>query len=214
MLPKILRKPFRAVSRWRKSKSAPVLLVAGLFLASAVLYTMYIQNKRLTVNPATYAPLLQLIASVESNGNYNAYFGNAGNSAINFTAMPIADVMQWQSEYVRQGNLSSAVGKYQIIDSTLRGLVRELNLNTAQLFNQATQDKMAIALLERRGAEAYVNKEITREQFAANLAKEWAALPRVLGANPHESYYAADGLNKAHVSVEQVIGAISPISPR
>ena len=172
------------------------------------------QNKRLIVDPATFAPLLQLIARAESQGNYNAYFGNVGNTAVDFRAMSIGEVMRWQKEYVQQGSPSSAVGRYQIIDTTLVGLVQELGVDRGQLFDETLQDKMAMALLERRGAEQYVNGELTRDEFAANLAKEWAGLPRVLGDNPAYSYYAGDGLNKALVGVDEVRKAIEPITAR
>lgn len=171
------------------------------------------QNKRLSVDPRTYAPLLQLIADVESKGNYNAYFGNARNSKVDFTKMTVSQVKQWQEDYVKQGAASSAVGRYQIIDTTLDGLVRQLRIDTNERFDQDLQDKMAIALLERRGAEDYVNKELTQDEFAANLAKEWAALPKVIGENPQDSYYASDGLNKSLVEIDDVRQAIEPIRP-
>jgi muramidase (phage lysozyme) len=132
---------------------------------------------------------------------------------VKFTDMSIAEVLHWQKEFVAQGNPSSAVGRYQIINTTLDGLVNELGIEPTQKFDPPTQDKMAIALLERRGAEAYVNKELSEEEFAANLAKEWAALPKVIGDNPEQSYYAGDGLNKSHVEPQEVLKAIEPIEP-
>lgn len=169
-------------------------------------------NQRLSVNPATYQPLLHLIGSVESNNNYNAYFGNAGNSAIVFTDMTIAEVLDWQRNFVQQGSPSSAVGRYQILNTTLEGLVQELRLSRTQKFSPATQDQMAIALLERRGAVEYVNSKLSDQEFAANLAKEWAALPKTIGDNPNASYYAGDGLNKSRVEVAEVLKAIELIS--
>jgi len=189
-------------------------VVCAVVIVGALGYASYMQTRRLTVDPATYAPLLQLIARVESRGNYNAYFGNADNDSIDFTKMSISDVMKWQADYVAQGNPSNAVGKYQIISKTLSGLVDQLDIDTSRKFDQAMQDTMAIALLERRGAEEYVNGGITREQFAANLAQEWAALPRVIGPNPGDSYYASDGLNKSLVGVDEVLRAIEPIRPK
>ncbi|MES2876505.1 MAG: transglycosylase SLT domain-containing protein [Patescibacteria group bacterium] len=171
-------------------------------------------NERLSANPESYKPLLNLIARVESSGNYNAHYGNSRNDSVKFTDMSISEVMQWQKDYVAQGSPSSAVGRYQIINTTLDGLVRELNIEPAQKFDPPTQDKMAIALLERRGAEQYVNKELGREEFAANLAKEWAALPKVVGDNPEQSYYAGDGLNKSHVEPKEVLSAIEPIEAK
>jgi muramidase (phage lysozyme) len=171
------------------------------------------QHRNLTVNPTTYKPLLQLIAHAESKDNYNAYFGNAGNASVIFTAMPLAEVMQWQENYVRGGSPSSAVGRYQITNTTLAGLVRQLGINTSEKFDQAMQDKLAIALLERRGSADYVNNQLSRTEFAANLAKEWAALPKVIGENPSASYYAGDGLNKSLVDVDTLLQAIEPIGP-
>ncbi|HET8884513.1 MAG TPA: hypothetical protein VFM68_03515 [Candidatus Saccharimonadales bacterium] len=175
---------------------------------------MNIQNKRYSVDPTTYQPLLSVIADAESHGNYNAYFGNAHNSSIDFTEMSIAQVMEWQESYVKQGSPSSAVGRYQIIDSTLSGLVKELKVDTSEQFDKTMQDKMAIELLERRGSEAYVNNEMTQHEFAANLAKEWASLPKVVGENPNESYYAGDGLNKSLVDKDEVLDAIESVGPK
>lgn len=164
-----------------------------------------------SIDPAAYTPLLNTIAKGESNGNYNAYFGHADNTSVRFTDMTIAEVLKWQEDYVKQGSPSSAVGKYQIIRPTLQGLVKQLDMPPDTRFNEATQDQMAIALLERRGARAYLSKEMTREQFAANLAKEWAALPRVVGENPEESYYAHDGLNKSQIGISEIFDALATL---
>jgi hypothetical protein len=211
---KYVRRLSRIIKRRLKNRAAIVTAIAILLVGGLFIYTTYMQDKRFSVNPSSYSSLLNLIARVESKGNYNAYFGNANNSSIDFTRMSIAEVMDWQSEYVREGNASSAVGRYQIVDRTLKGLVEELNLDPKQPFDQATQDKMAIALIERRGAERYINNELTHEEFAANLAKEWAALPKVIGENPNDSYYASDGLNKSLVSIDEVLSAVKTIAPK
>ncbi len=169
-------------------------------------------NRRLSVDPATCRPLLAVIAQAESKGNYNAYFGNANNSDIAFTEMSVAEVLQWQQEFIAAGNASSAVGRYQIISTTLGELVRQLHIDTRQPFNEALQDRMALALLERRGATKYVNNQIDSREFAAELAKEWAGLPRVIGDKPEQSYYAGDGLNQALVSVDDILQAVDKIS--
>jgi len=211
---KWIRKKIKQIARRRQSRRLLLLACIAIICFGAIGYASYMQDKRLLVDESTYKPLLQLIASVESKGNYNAYFGNAKNSKINFTDMSIAEVMRWQSEYIEQGNYSSAVGRYQIISTTLNGLVSRLGIDTSQKFNEPMQDTLAIALLERRGAIDFVNQELTREQFAANLAKEWAALPKVIGDNPSDSYYAGDGVNKALVDVHEVIAAIDHIEAK
>ncbi len=160
---------------------------------------------------ANYSQLLDTIAKGESRGNYNAYFGHASNTEIVFTKMTVADVLKWQEDYVRQGHPSSAVGKYQFIRPTLLGLIKEQGIDTQTLFDERLQDRLALALLKRRGAHDFLENKLTREQFAANLAKEWAALPKVIGPNPHQSYYAGDGLNKVQVSIDEVFRALATL---
>ena len=212
--PTFIRRRLRAFRRWRQKRLLILLLAVGLSLVSIVSYANYMSSQRLSVNPDSYKPLLGLIGKVESNDNYNAHFGNSQNNQVRFTDMSIAEVLDWQKQFVAQGSPSSAVGRYQIINGTLEGLVDQLGIKKDQKFDEPTQDAMAIALLERRGANEYVNQELTKEQFAANLAKEWAALPKVIGSNPEQSYYAGDGLNKSRVEPNEVIKAIDPIEPK
>lgn len=89
--------------------------------------------------------------------------------------------------------LVTAVGRYQLISTTLAGLVQQLHIDVNQPFDETMQDELAVALLERRGVTEYVNNQIDGRQFAAELAKEWAGLPKVLGDKPEQSYYAGDG---------------------
>jgi len=170
-------------------------------------------SNNLAVDTKTVRPLLNLIAEAESNGNYNAYFGNSSNKSPEFTAMSINDVQKWQADYIAKGSPSSAVGRYQFLDSTLSGLVAELNIDKKQIFNEKTQDKLAAKLLARRGVVAYVNKELPAKQFAANLAQEWASLPMTIGKDPSKSYYDGDGLNESRVSVNKVLQAVDEIQP-
>lgn len=160
------------------------------------------------INPVAYRPILDVIAKGESHGNYNAYFGNPTNAAIRFTDMSIAEVLAWQKSHVAEGALSNAVGKYQIIQPTLEGLVTELSIDQSTHFDESTQDRLAIALINRRGAVDFARKKISIEQFATNLAMEWAALPHVQGKNPEASYYAADGINQSHISSMEIRQAI------
>ncbi len=180
-----------------------------IFVVGIIVYAGFMPRRDKPINPAAFRPLLNLIAEGESNDNYNAYFSNPNNQEVDFTSMTVAEVMTWQKEFVSQGNPSSAVGRYQIINKTLSGLVNQLEVDTNEKFDKKMQDRLAIALLERRGAKDYVNDRISREEFAANLAKEWAALPKVLGDKPHESYYASDGLNQSRVAVSEVLKAIN-----
>lgn len=160
------------------------------------------------MNPAAYQPLLQVIAKGESEGNYNARFGDAHNTEIQFTKMSLQEVMQWQTEQVNAGAASNAVGKYQIIGPTLSGLVRELNLDPKAHFDEAMQDRLARALIDRRGAAAFASGTLTADQFASNLSMEWASLPTLQGPHAGQSYYEGDGLNTAHITKDEVLAAV------
>jgi conjugal transfer mating pair stabilization protein TraG len=169
------------------------------------------QDASATIPPATYTPLLNTIAKGESNGNYNAYFGHSDNTTILFTEMTIAQVLKWQEDYVNGGSYSSAVGRYQIVRPTLAGLVKRHSIDLNAKYDEAMQDNLAIKLLERRGSVDYFEKKLTREQFAANLAQEWAALPKIIGENPEESYYAKDGVNKSRVTMAEIFQALASL---
>lgn len=166
------------------------------------------------INPIAYTPLLNVIAEGESRGNYNAHFGNATNQKTAFTSMSLAEVLAWQTEYLKQNNASSAVGRYQIIQPTLKGLIDEYSLDASLIFNKELQDKLAIALMERRGSIDFIRGKVSKEEFAHNLSKEWAALPRVIGDAPNDSFYAGDGLNRALISRKQILEAIEVFQQR
>lgn len=143
--------------------------------------------------------LLDLIAKHESLGNYNAISGNANNQNIPITEMTIAEVQELQANFREHGMYSSAVGKYQVIRITLLETAEALNLPPDTIFNEETQDLIAMHLLRRRGYDDFISGNITEEEFANNLSKEWAALPLVNGDRAGESYYQGDGLNRALV---------------
>lgn len=155
--------------------------------------------------------LLDELGRHESNGNYEAYHNNARNKSLKFTEMTIDEVLKWQRnrEWRKLGGLSSAVGKYQIIQMTLEDLVEWLMLTGKEKFNETMQDKMALRLLEKRGWKKYKEGKLTQTQMLFNISKEWASWP-----NPHtgSSYYDKDGINKSSVSVEKALSFI-PLAP-
>lgn len=181
-------------------------------LGIATIIAIIVPSMQRHISIAAYQPLLYVIAKGESHGNYNAYFGNPNNTDVRFTSMTIQQVMDWQAAYIAQGAASNAVGKYQIMGTTLKGLVKEQHINPTERFDEHMQDRLAIALIDRRGAEKFVDKKITAEQFATNLSMEWAALPALQGSHAGQSYYAGDGLNAARVSGDELKTAINTFS--
>ncbi|NCC21944.1 MAG: hypothetical protein EOM26_05715 [Alphaproteobacteria bacterium] len=163
-------------------------------------------------------PLLELIGEHESAGDYNRAYGRGivrpeiGGKSV--TECTIAEVRQWQRDYVASGSASSAVGKYQIIQKTMDGLVNELaaedgvsrqEFMASNLFDAAMQDRMAVKLLERRGFAKYIDGQMSERDFMRGLSQEWASLPK---DGSGVSYYAGDGLNAAGARPEEVLGAM------
>lgn len=161
-------------------------------------------NVRDTVNNPPDG-LLSFIADHESNGDYDAYYNYHNRAPVDLTSMSINEVLQWQRQYVNSGSASSAAGRYQIIRGTLESLVDEMGLTGREPFDEAMQDRMAIALLERRGLDDFLEGRISEARFMRNLSQEWASLPKDMGG---ASYYAGDGLNQALTSPQSVLAAI------
>lgn len=97
---------------------------------------------------------------------------------------------------------SSAVGRYQIVRTTLRKLKNTLQLADNVKFSPEVQDRFAFELLKGRGYEAWMAGIITHRQFALNLSKEWASLP-----NPYSDtgYYSGQNAAVSYVKVEYVL---------
>lgn len=170
------------------------------------------------------APILALIRKHESDGAVKAH-GAADAYAVVYsgipaanrpkaalTTYPIREVIEWQQFVVSKGAKSSAAGAYQIIRTTLAGL----GLDPARIFDAACQDEAALVLLDRRGWADCEAGKMAPAEFADMLAREWASLPvqkAQRGGSRQvargQSYYAGDGLNKAHATPEEVMVAIN-----
>lgn len=175
---------------------------------------------------SSLAPLLDFIGNKESKG-YDDISGLVSRSRYPdkpLTRMTIKEVLDWQQS-IDSFQLSEAAGRYQIMEDTLRGydndrttsggksLYERAGLSSGDLFSPENQDKMAIVLLEGRGIKKFLNGEITREQFANNLANEWASLPMVSGPNAGRSVYAGDRAgNRALTTVQEFLNAIDAVA--
>lgn len=131
--------------------------------------------------------ILDLIASVESGGDYNSTLDNGRwtGGAQNLTDMTLNQVRALQKQMLADpanralygdGQGSSALGRYMITGRTLDGLIKELGLSGDRLFDEKTQDELARALLRRRGNDP------------AELRKEWTGLNRVDSGTISSSY--------------------------
>ena len=151
-----------------------------------------------------WGPILDVISSVESSGgSYDSRFGGIypGYSKLTIeqaNAVQLANYKKWGS---------SASGKYQFMD--ISGQAKYAGLKPTDLFSPENQDKMAIALIEKkRYGKDWLSGKITDSKFAEYLAMEWAGLPR---GNDNLSFYHGDGVNKAHTTFDKVLNALKKV---
>jgi hypothetical protein len=160
----------------------------------------------------TVKHLLDFIAKYESRGDYNIVWGGIAQKHRPgpLVKMTVGQVLNWQDS-IDPLYMSEAAGRYQIMEDTLRELVSQGYADKSDLYDQGTQDRLAIALLKRRGLDSYLAGRITAEKFANLIAREWASMPVVSGPNKGRSYYAGDGLNKSHTPVADFIAAVEAV---
>ena len=130
--------------------------------------------------------LLDFIASGE--GGYNSMnqgtrggriVGSTHNASEilgkNLTDMTVGEVMSQQSS----GKLFAA-GRYQIVPSTMKYIVKEMNIDKEAKYDKSLQDKLGVGLIKykRPYAWQYIQKQHNDENGALlELAREWASLP-------------------------------------
>lgn len=151
------------------------------------------------------AKLLDFVSQHESKGKYNAVYGNA-DSKVDLGQFSLDEILGHQQYARRRGAKSTAIGKYQIIYKTLRGLKKELGLTGKEKFTPELQDALGLALLKRRGLDKFRAGKISKRAFALNLSQEWASLPN---PNTGRSFYAGDSVgNRSFGSVRRVYEAL------
>lgn len=144
------------------------------------------------------APVLDLIGHTEGTDRGASYNETLGYGAytggpVNLTSMTLDEVDQLQGQMLRHPNNSwnsSAVGRYQIVRTTLRGLKKQLGLSGKEKFTPELQDRLAEQLLKNRGYDDWKSGKISDTRFINNLAKEWASLPTATGRGA----YAGQGV--------------------
>lgn len=160
--------------------------------------------------------LLSLIARGESSSGGDPYTSVYPNtSEPRLTEMTLSQVQQYQRRRISQGFPSSAVGRYQFIQDTLTESIGYISVDPDKVrFTPMVQDALIIARLKRfRKYDTWLSTPTNddvylREQtgvFMLNLAREFASIPvpyqvtaRGRTIQKGQSYYANDGLNRAH----------------
>lgn len=130
---------------------------------------------------------LDLIGRAEGTDRGRGYNESLGYGAFtggprNLIAMTLDQIDALQTSMLRHTENtfnSSALGRYQIVRSTLRGLRSELGLSGDQIFSPRLQDELAMQLARARGATA------------SGLRNEWEGLRGVSEADILGAYRSA-----------------------
>jgi muramidase (phage lysozyme) len=147
--------------------------------------------------------LLNFIGMKEAAGNYNMLVG--GKSKSDLTSMTVADVQNFQSSMIKNGHETTAVGKYQMLSSTIAGLIRNGVLKSGDIFNPSTQDRAALALIKEKGMNDYLGGKLSKDEFADRIARVWASLPLASGRGAYDGV----GSNKAGGSRAEYMAAFA-----
>lgn len=173
-----------------------------------------------------------LIAMKESNDNYNICNQTKGGLKVIYdvkvTELTIKEIQKKQKD-----RDIFAVGRYQLIPNTLNSAVTSLGLDINQKLDEEMQDKIFdeyLIKVKRPKIIAYLEGDGSVEDAMYSSAQEWASIGVEKGkrisdkankdkkgkvisrtkryAKGGESYYAGDGLNKAHITPEQIKNAL------
>jgi muramidase (phage lysozyme) len=128
--------------------------------------------------------ILNLIGNTEGTDRGRGYneslaYGSFTNGPVDLVTMSLdeIDILQTRMlNHPKNSMNSSALGRYQILRTTLRSLRRELGLEGDELFDVEMQDRLGIALLDRRGYSQWKAGRMSDRTFQANLSLEWASL--------------------------------------
>ena len=143
-----------------------------------------------------WRPLLNLIASKESGGNYEAMAPN--KTLPGATKMTIADVAR---------KSTGAVGKYQQLPQFLVERSKKAGLNPDKdLFSPANQDSIAAKVnigMERFG-DSWLAGKYSTEKFMQGLSQEFAVVPNAYGAFAYPGQSSSMTPQQVKASLEQV----------
>lgn len=174
--------------------------------------------------PLGAAKLLDYIGKLETGRtDASAYevivFFKQGKLPKPLTEYTIDELLAAQKTWAKNWK-GSAAGKYQIIRKTLLGLVAQLGIPGSTKFTPDLQDRLGFQLLTNRGWQAFVSRQVTASAYALQLAREWASIPVLTatqGAHREvrrgQSYYAGDGVNKAHADPAEFEALLVSIKP-
>lgn len=123
------------------------------------------------------------------------------------TDMTIGEIFAWIRATPGQPH---AIGRYQFIPATLKGLVRRAGITGQERFSPALQDHLANLLLLDAGFEAVTSGRMSDRRFMYNLSGIWAGLPLPSGRSRYDGYAG----NRATISWQTYRTEVSRIFSR
>ncbi len=161
--------------------------------------------------PTAALQLLDFIGLLEAgNGGYDVIFGNRQRAIPKkLTSMTVDEVLMLQSQLLRQGSPSTAVGRYQFLKRTLEHLKTELSLDGSVLFSSGLQDQLGYRLLQYCRYDDFAAGRATLKSFGLSLARTWASLPVLqltqtpTGVKARGQSYYESNLNHARVTADR-----------
>lgn len=162
--------------------------------------------KQDAVTQGKVGQLLDFIARYESGGNYEIILG--GKTINGLTKATLNDVFQLQDAMRAKGMESTAVGRYQYIQSTLQNTAKQMGLDPSKtVFDEKTQDSIAIQTLRSIGLDQWLDGKMDDGAFLNKVAKVWAGIPTTSGA----SAYQGVGSNKAGTTAQTALNTLQNI---
>lgn len=166
--------------------------------------------------------VLDLIAKGESAAGAEGYTSvYPGKKEPSLIQMTLAEVDRYQSQRISQGVGSSAVGRYQFIQGTLRSAVGILKVDPLRTrYTPQIQDSLILSILKSyRKLDEWKAGNYPTDKFMIKLAQEFASMPVPYAMQGHkkrplqkgQSYYAGDGLNKANHDPDTVFRELEDI---
>lgn len=167
-------------------------------------------------SPVAAGPSGQLGALIgRGEGTYNSVnlgaAHNYGSAIIDLVGMTISQVMEAQRTHE-----FNAVGRYQMIGSTLAGAVQYMRLTGNEKFDQSMQDKIFseyLIVIKRSAISKYITGKSDNIMLAIlEASQEWASVATPAGypiqngriSDGTISYYAGTANNKASISEDEM----------
>lgn len=162
-----------------------------------------------------YRPLLDMIGGSEGTDKGRKYnetlaYGKLTGGDVELVKMTLDEIEALQTKMLRHPKnvwKSSALGRYQIIRTTLRVIRAQLRLTGAELFDEDMQDRMACFLLGVRGIDKFLAGRLSLDTMLDNLSAEWASIPNSKGVGT----YGGQG---THVAKSTVIATLAIVQQR